>query len=117
MDGSRRLGGREDGGGDCSWLMGMFKSAHPRSLRPTVGYRSRFCASVGGIRIGPEDPQRQSARTRADQLEVPPPNVQQRCRGEVTTSMDCVTLPARGGHGSTPKGQTAHSVHILECAV
>ena len=51
----------------------MFK-AHPRSLRPTVGYRSRFRASVGGIRIGPEDPQRQSARKRADQLELPPPN-------------------------------------------
>ena len=48
--------------------------AHPRSLRPTVGYRSRFRASVGGIRIGPEDPQRQSARTRADQLELPPSN-------------------------------------------
>ena len=48
--------------------------AHPRSLRPTVGYRSRFRASVGGIRIGPEDPQRQSARTRADQLELPPPS-------------------------------------------
>ena len=48
--------------------------AHPRSLRPTVGYRSRFRASVGGIRIGPEDPQRQSARTRADQLDLPPPN-------------------------------------------
>ena len=26
------------------------------------------------MRIGPEDPQRQSARTRADQLELPPPN-------------------------------------------
>ena len=41
------------------------------ALRPTVGYRSRFRASVGGIRIGPEDPQRQSARTRAAQLELP----------------------------------------------
>ena len=39
-----------------------------------MGYRSRFRASVGGIHIGPEDPQRQNARTRADQLELPPPN-------------------------------------------
>ena len=45
-----------------------------RSLRPKVGYRSRFRANAGGMRIGPEDPQRQSARTRADQLELPPPN-------------------------------------------
>ena len=30
--------------------------------------------SLGGMRTGPEDPQRQSARTRADKLELPPPN-------------------------------------------
>ena len=43
-----------------------------------TGARSSFRASVGGIwhaLLDPEDPQRQSARTRADQLELPPPNV------------------------------------------
>ena len=39
-----------------------------------MGYQSRFRASVGGMRIGPEDPQRQNARTRTDQLELPPPS-------------------------------------------
>ena len=29
--------------------------------------------------------------------------------------MDCVTLPARGGHGSTPNDKSRHSVHVLEC--
>ena len=47
------------------WLLG-----HPGVIHllysctvygPAVGYRSRFRASVGGMRIGPEDPQRQSA--------------------------------------------------------
>ena len=30
--------------------------------------------------------------------------------------MDCRALPDERGNGSTPKGQTAHSVHVLECA-
>ena len=47
--------------------------ADPRT-RIRESKRRRFRASVGGIRIGPEDPQRQSARTRADQLDLPPPN-------------------------------------------
>ena len=54
----------------------MIVEKHIRVLCGLCGlaYRSRFRASIGGMRIGPEDPQRQSARTRADQLELPPPN-------------------------------------------
>ena len=58
--------------------------AIPRSLRPEVGSLAdepARRASVGGICAlahgawrPPEDPHRQSARTRADQLELPPPN-------------------------------------------
>ena len=58
----------------CEYIGHECLKAHPRSLQPAAGYRSRFRASVGGMRTDPEDPQRQSARTRADQLELPPPN-------------------------------------------
>ena len=56
------------------------------------------------------------AQPKVERVDTRPTSTQRWCRGEVTTSMDCVTLPDRGGHGSTPKGQTAHSVHVLECA-
>ena len=55
------------------------------------------------------------AQPKVGRVDARPISTQRRCRGEETTSMDCVTLPARGGHGSTPKGQTRHSVHVLEC--
>ena len=56
------------------------------------------------------------AQPKVERVDARPTSTQRQCRGEETTSMDCVTLPDEGGHGSTPKGQTAHSVHVLECA-
>ena len=66
---------------------------NPRSLRPLSATRTPYGARQAALRrgqpaqseplprqrrwharIGPDDPQRQSARTRADQLELPPPN-------------------------------------------
>ena len=54
------------------------------------------------------------AQPKVERVDARPTSTQRQCRGEETTSMDCVT--DEGGHGSTPKGQTAHSVHMLECA-
>ena len=65
-----------------------------------MGYRSRFCASVGGMRASV--PMIHSVRAHERALissSCLQPSTQRRCRGEVTTSsMDCATLVARPGH-------------------
>ena len=58
--------------------------AHPRSLRPAVGCRSRFRAQrrwPARASVPRIHSQRQSARTRADQLELPTRNdgVEEKC--------------------------------------
>ena len=67
----------------------------PSSQPPTPGPRRLSCDGC--------------AQPKVERVDARPTSTQRQCRGEVTTSMDCVTLPARGGHGSTPNDKSRHS--------